>query len=73
MGIDPLLVAGLEMILEILELGCLLRDMKAGFMITLPCAEIDQIFLKMIIGTEVDLIDHCHLTGATEIVGGRPT
>lgn len=54
MGIGPLLVAGLEIMPEISELGFLMPDMKGGLQIR-QSVEIGLIIPMLIIGTGVGL------------------
>lgn len=68
MGIGPLLVAGLEMTPEILELGFLIPDMKGGMQIR-QSVEIGLILLMLMVGTEVGLNGLQPWIGDIESVG----
>lgn len=68
MATGLLLVAGLEMALESLVLGCHLQGMKAGFLTT-KCEGIGWI-TQTIIEEEPSWIGQCLWIGVIEIVGG---
>lgn len=71
MPIGPLLVVGLEMGLETLEVGVhSIPGMKAGFLIT-ACGEIDQIILKKTSGRGISLIGLPHRIGTTGLAEGN--